>query len=401
MQTKSKTEIRIPILDGLRGVAIALVMAVHFMPDYQMDNRFFEWIKKAFHAGWVGVDLFFVLSGFLITNILLKTKDLPSTAKIFYARRALRILPLYMGALIVIFLILPLFGIGSSDPNFAIIQSHQFWYWIHGANLIALIHGFPAMQSDTVSLSHFWSLAVEEHFYLIWPLLVWKLYPKTLFRVALALIIIPLAIRLGLANYAIGQGGDLWRGILVQSPIRFDALAMGSILAIHYQANGLRIDPKLKPVAWALIALAFSILTVAFFILKGLWPGHILFSTIGLTLILLAFGSWIVLLLSSPNPKAFPAVLINNKPLRFLGKYSYGIYVLHGVLGPWMNYLIQPEKLPEHLGSPMLAAIVCIVFKSAFSITAALISWHILEYPFLKLKRHFSYTSPTTKMPEI
>src|ERR1700754_1405880 len=106
--TKDLSKPHIAVLDGIRGIAVLLVLLFHFLPDIAMQSRTSEWFKKIFTTGgWVGVDLFFVLSGFLITGILLRSKRSSNFFTTFYVRRTLRIFPLYYGALLIIFVILP------------------------------------------------------------------------------------------------------------------------------------------------------------------------------------------------------------------------------------------------------------------------------------------------------
>src|SRR5258706_10368119 len=174
-------------LDGLRGIANLMVLMVHFYQRTLMEgiNPIFRIpLARIVGAGAYGVELFFVLSGFLITGILLDTKNKPGAFIKFYARRFLRIFPLYYGALAVVFLLLPRFI--EFDKGANEISSHQIWLWTYFANWPST--KFIWDDSNLFLLGHFWSLSVEEHFYLLWPSVVFLCSNRALLRTCLALI---------------------------------------------------------------------------------------------------------------------------------------------------------------------------------------------------------------------
>jgi peptidoglycan/LPS O-acetylase OafA/YrhL len=144
-----------PALDGLRGIAILLVVLFH---NFRAFNYFF--------FGWLGVDLFFVLSGFLITDILLNTVGSPHFLRNFFMRRMLRIFPLYYLVLIIFFIAFPLLGLYKQELQF--YQDHQSWFWFYLQNWLLSTDSSPRGGA----LDHFWSLAIEEQFYIIWPLII-------------------------------------------------------------------------------------------------------------------------------------------------------------------------------------------------------------------------------------
>src|SRR2546427_8382575 len=170
-----------PVLDGLRGVAVLLVLLIHAIwgPLRPATASIDVVVRAVAYAGWMGVDLFFVLSGFLITGILLDTRGQPGWWPNFIARRALRIFPLYYGALTVLFVLLPRLA-RWSEPQFTTLQANQTWYWTYTVNLLAAL---TQGRGTPLSTLHFWSLSVEEQFYLIWPLIVWACKPRSLLRV--------------------------------------------------------------------------------------------------------------------------------------------------------------------------------------------------------------------------
>src|SRR4030095_2778309 len=141
-----------PALDGLRGLAILLVILYH---NFSFINHFF--------FAWLGVDLFFVLSGYLITSILLNSVNSPHYLKNFYAKRVLRVFPLYYLSLIIFLIIFPLLGIYKSELKYYV--DNQLWFWFYLQNWL-LSFNFPTTGNF---LNHFWSLGVEEQFYLAWP----------------------------------------------------------------------------------------------------------------------------------------------------------------------------------------------------------------------------------------
>ena len=155
-----------PGLDGLRGIAVLLVVAVHFFPQFKMSNWAESWLAKIPENGWTGVDLFFVLSGFLITGILIDASDKPHRFRNFYMRRVLRIFPLYLGVLVVVLWLIPDVT-GLELPP--IIRTNQAWLWFHLSNVKMVLENDYIFNTGWVNLAHLWTLAVEEHFYLVWP----------------------------------------------------------------------------------------------------------------------------------------------------------------------------------------------------------------------------------------
>src|SRR4051812_26234940 len=154
----------VPALDGIRGLAILLILAYHFTLGMTGRGIAVRLIAKLTSTGWCGVDLFFVLSGFLITGILWNAKESPHRFRNYYVRRALRIFPLYYAAIAIVFAALPF--IATRVGGFEGIHGTGAWLGLYGTNILVALRGqwFP--------LSHFWSLAVEEHFYLFWPAVV-------------------------------------------------------------------------------------------------------------------------------------------------------------------------------------------------------------------------------------
>jgi peptidoglycan/LPS O-acetylase OafA/YrhL len=383
---------RIPVLDAVRGIAIILVLLVHFTPDYLMPNRPLEWAKKLMFTGWTGVDLFFVLSGFLITDILLRVRNTPHWIRNFYWRRALRILPLYLGTLAIVFGVLPWFVPSGRDPAFDAMQSTQGWYWVHAANVNVLLHGFVSTSSATVSLGHLWSLAVEEHFYLLWPFLVARLSEKRLLPTLLGIIGLAIALRIT-ALFTLTE--PTLSGAYVQLFTRMDGLSCGALLCVLFHRF-----PTTTLRRWSLILLPLlgTIFLTDFFLEKGLWVGSHFTRIPGFTLLAVFYASLVVVLLTDA-PTAPLRRVVDNAALRFFGKYSYGLYVIHAAMGPTLDRWIPAQTILAQVHSPVLASVVCIGAKTAVSIVLALLSWHILEAPCLRLKDRFDYSKSRAPAP--
>jgi peptidoglycan/LPS O-acetylase OafA/YrhL len=229
-------------LDGLRGLAILLVLCVHFIGDAQPSSAIERAVVKLANYGIWGVDLFFVLSGFLITGILYDAKGAPHYLRDFYARRTLRIVPLYYGVLFVLFVVLP--SLPSVYPSgLAESGQHQAWLWSYGTNIYLALAKAWALPY----VSHFWSLAVEEHFYLVWPLVVLVATRRGLLRACVAISGLALALRCGLS---LAGAGDV--ALVVLTPCRLDALCIGAFLAIAVRSIGLeRVARLARP--WLLV----------------------------------------------------------------------------------------------------------------------------------------------------
>ena len=218
---------QIPALDGLRGVAILLVL-FHHQTLLRLDGSGVDpWFGRLFHVGWCGVDLFFVLSGFLITGLLLDAKGGPHYFRNFYARRTLRIFPLYYAVVFFSLVILPNLPEGilpaQKAQSFGRIEGDEIWYWTYLSNYSIAAAG--QWRHGILDVS--WSLAIEEQFYLLWPLLVAKLGRGALWRLCAGLILLAPACRLAL----LAAGADELAPYVL-TPARIDTLAIGASLAL-------------------------------------------------------------------------------------------------------------------------------------------------------------------------
>jgi peptidoglycan/LPS O-acetylase OafA/YrhL len=307
----------IPVLDGVRGMAIFMVLLFHFWQSlgaYHFSPRVARILTLA-SIGQKGVDLFFVLSGFLITGILLRTKGSPHYFKNFYIRRGLRIFPLYFA---VVFGCL-IAGCWFSLPQ---LQWHNtWWYLFYLQNFGSTFWGLSNRW-----LGHFWSLAVEEHYYLLWPLVVLLFNRRKLVVISLSLIIGAILMRI----ICLTAGLDVFSFTLC----RMDTLAFGSLLAIlftshiHWQTAVRWTRNLALPVA----GVAFA----SFFILSG--TGNPILQAVKYTLFALLCAFVIVLALSPGSWNLAPRIFSWHW-LRGMGKTSYAMYVFHPFI-----YGLRPLK---------------------------------------------------------
>lgn len=351
-----------PTLDGLRGVAILLVVLYHnfaFIP--------------VFNYGWLGVDLFFVLSGFLITDILLHTRDTRNYFKNFYIRRILRIFPLYYLSLLLFLIILPSFSNFPLDVSY--YQKHQWWFWTYLQNW-TLIFDYDG---HAVALNHFWSLAVEEQFYLVWPFIIilFNKPGRTLLFCLIALVTVILA-RLYIWNHREAFPSYQWLFLFT----RIDGLLIGSMLAVIYRANP---DLLHKYSTYLILFLAGVNFGIYFLDKEINFP---VWAVVGYTTFAIIFALLVYESIRSGN-KAFNFIF-NNPVLHFLGKYSYGFYIFHWpvflLAQPYCNSLAGQWFTPGSLSYQLFSAVLATLAGLAVSV----IVFHLFEKHFLKLKKRFT-----------
>ncbi|HIF94901.1 MAG TPA: acyltransferase [Myxococcales bacterium] len=360
---------RIPALDGLRGLAILLVMVFHAL-DIQLDAIPFPAIHAIAISGWSGVSLFFVLSGFLITGILLDLNPVRRSLGHFYARRALRILPLYYVTLFIFFYLIP----RESFPQMAWHDDREILYWTFLQNWAMAARGSFL---NAPNLNHLWSLNIEEQFYLFWPLLVFGLRRRRLLWLCGGLVVGCLGLRvLLLVNDA------PWVPIYIMTITRMDDLAVGAAIAcILRSPNGLQsILPVARVVGGlcAIYVLTAMVMTGGF-LLRSDWT-----LTVGFSVASLGFGSALVGVLSAQSGGLATRIL-SNSILRAFGKYSYALYVVHLPIVIWL--MVPNGANAGWSGTALYLWHLGVTIALSFAV--AFISWHVLEYPFQKLKSRF------------
>jgi peptidoglycan/LPS O-acetylase OafA/YrhL len=313
------------------------------------------------------VDLFFVLSGFLITRILLGSRSSHRYYFNFYARRILRIWPLYYAVLGAAYLILPLFfahfrQTDAPYPAGYYVVFVQNWF-------------LPLMGSGLLGVT--WSLAVEEQFYLLWPFVVRSLSPRSLYRLLIAVLLACPVLRLIAAS-----AGISWQSVYIGTPYRADAIAAGALIAVLHH-EGVRIY------RFSLAALGLG--SVAAAAVLATTHGHRMNSPLIFSANALLFGGALGLALSTGSQSLFRRVL-RLRPLTFTGEISYGIYLLHGFVLTAYG-MPSVRRLLGRIGTPFLHDSVVLAVGLGLSYLVAWISWATLERPVLRLKDYF-YEDP-------
>lgn len=379
-------------LDGVRGLAIFLVLLHHFPPLLEPTGLGAKVIKRVCGLGWVGVDLFFVLSGFLITRILLASRsEKTGYFKRFYMRRTLRIFPLYYATILFVVWVVPLLFTLSGE-SVALLGERGRWLLIYAQNIVIAARGDWAFSSAQINMNHFWSLAVEEHFYLVWPALVFFSSRRALTRVSVAILVLAPVLRFALVRSSVGN-----IAAFVLTPCRIDSMAIGGLLALAETDERARASlARLAPYA-GIGALALFV-PVALRS-RSFEPMEPLIATLGFSLLAIASASLLAHLVFSQESRLTAA--FQSRPLMTLGKYSYGLYVLHFVLRAPISALLEARGWPALMHSEVLAWAAYFVIATAASFGAALVTWTLIEKPALALKRYFEPRAQVSRaLPE-
>jgi len=364
----------LPALDGLRGLAVVLVLAHNFdiiaLPSGPVEHV----IDLALNIGWIGVQLFFVLSGFLITRILLQTQNSANYYSAFFGRRVLRIFPLYYSALLVAFVVLP--WLGQASAGLAHDQAQQAWLWLYLSNWSGLLnfesHVFP----------HFWSLAIEEQFYLLWPLLVHRRNASQVLRLCLVIAVVSPTVRVAM----------LWQHAEVESiytytVCRMDALALGAAVAALLQLPGAADHwyTRRDKLAWGALALwaAGALAT------HGYPRSSPLGQTLGYSWLACAFAVAVLAAACTGRPGSevpWWERALKTEPLRTLGKYSYAMYVFHKPLHDWIGKPVL-RHFALVTAPSSTNAVAYFLIATLTTLAAAVVSYHSFEKHFLVMKR--------------
>ena len=362
------SKVHLPALDGVRAIAILMVIVYHSLNGLPGMTFAQNVLMRLTSQGWLGVDLFFILSGFLITGILMDARESPHALRNFYARRVLRIVPVY--ALFVMFSLWLAGPLGTSSAN-EVVQLHQTqaWYWTYSLNILIALRNWSAITFPT---GHLWSLAVEEQFYLLWPLAVLLMSPLMLRRTALGCIVGAELCRL--AFVLAGADGQV---NFVLLPTRMDTLAAGAFLACAYRDKALWSRVLRARQSLSLLALVLVLATILY---RHTIDNQESFEQLVFFPAAVALGFVIVASAAAGN------AWLSNRTLGFIAKISYGMYVWHLVV---MRLILTKVSAPE-TGAPQAWWAFYAVMAGgtiAGTLLAATLSWHLVERPFLALKR--------------
>jgi peptidoglycan/LPS O-acetylase OafA/YrhL len=358
---------RVLELDGFRAFAVLMVFVHHLFYGWPTPAlpRIPGLIRAVLSHGWLGVDLFFVLSGFLITGILIDSREKDHYFRNFYTRRILRIVPLYLTCIVIMYFIYP--GAGAYF-RLSLLYLANFSYFFG----VRVPHG-PGV---------FWSLAIEEHFYLVWPLVVRFLNRYWLLGLTLLLVLGTPVLR-GVCVHA-GMNPEL--EIYPYSFFRFDGLALGAMLAIWVRSGYYSRSSAWK-VAAVLLGAALLILIVGLpFGITG--AKTVAGSAFHYTQAEFIFAGFMALALAYRG-SAFTAFL-RGRALGITADLSYCIYLIHLTVGDFYYRVLHFLHFDDvaRLGSwPSLLVRIAVITAVTFGLAA--LSKKFLEDPFLRLKRYF------------
>lgn len=346
----------IPALDGLRGLAVLAVMVHHLVPNLQSFR-----LEKVADFGWIGVDLFFVLSGFLITGILVDSKGQSNYFQGFYWRRILRIWPVYYGLVLLVYLIGPHLRLAANWH----ISSYSPWIYVF------FLQNILIPDWGIYPLTPTWSLAIEEQFYLIWPLAVRFLSTRIL-KACLIVILLLSPVARGVSIHF----GTTWHFVYTLPWLRLDGLAIGGLIAILLR------EPAFDSNKWKQYvkgALAVSAIAAAVTLwrhalplsgLESIWIYSWLALTFGATLFLGVVGK--------------PIAIFEARWLRYVGEISYGLYLLHTPVFAFVNVVGRHVHATGRVFDFEMIAM-----KLILVMIMASVSWFAMESPVLKLKKYF------------
>jgi peptidoglycan/LPS O-acetylase OafA/YrhL len=358
-----------PAIDGLRAFAVIAVVLFHIAWPLSQDSasqRLHVWSLVS--HGWIGVDLFFVISGFLITGILLDSKGSLHYFRNFYIRRALRIWPLYYAVVFAVLFIYP-----HIHPNGSLVHQPAPWYCY-----AFYLQNFTALQNRLLGVT--WSLAVEEQFYVAWPLVVMLLSRKNLAR-----LITSLMLAAPLFRFLLHFDYPVW------TFCRMDGILAGSLLALWLRSADVSAF-RLRTVATCLLLVGGIGSVWLFSAASQNGESSILvysFLALGFSG-LVCFAAFDQML-----PRPFRRVL-EHSWVRYVGKISYAIYLFHRIVHQVLVFALYRLRIPLRREIASQDA-VFVMLELVVVIAAASCSWWFFERPILSLKRHFDYWSSPTK----
>lgn len=376
---------RVPVLDGIRGIAVLLVLVFHFW-EFGTTTGTSLWERAyagAAGMGWAGVDLFFVLSGFLITGILYDSRGSRHYYQVFYGRRTVRIFPLYYASLALFFWIIPflLVRMHHTDLAEAHLGPHaKLFSWTYLVNWYEGAKGFNVL---SLPLQPFWSLAIEEQFYLAWPFLVLTLGRRRLMGLCLGLMAFGFAARAACYGMHLPYAAYMW------TLCRADSLAVGALVALSARNPQ---DWKTL-VKWArLLALPAICGVIAIRLLNPdctTGPGsspNFFMGTFAISLLGIFFASCLAMAVCLQRG-SFMHQFLGSPFLRFFGKYSYCMYICNVPIVVFFSKAgLNGDRLFHLLHNKLLAILALNGVAFAVTIGVSLASWNLFEKQWLKLK---------------
>ena len=371
---------RFPALDGIRALAVTAVFLAHYGGGGTHGGTLLRFLNAVREYGTIGVDLFFVLSGFLITGILYDTRADSRFFQRFFGRRTVRIFPIVYLLFAVLALLTPIVG--------------YEWRWGHLYFLVYLGNFFGNRDFSlyslvstvhpyaTATLSHLWSLCVEEQFYLLWPIAVWAIADRVkLLWTSVGLSAVSVLLRLAAVLFLTPDTAERW--IVRTLPFRLDSLLIGAILALLLRGPAAdQVQRACKSIFVAGVA--------GLAVIKTFSPSYLSPWVLTLGLLCTAVAS-MGLIGATLRRQSIAFRIFHWGPARILGKYSYGFYVWHLV---WQQaFILLLSKLFFKTHSTAISGLIEVPLAFVASFLLAKLSYDLFEVRFLKLKHYFEYDS--------
>lgn len=367
---------RILPLDGLRGFSLLFIVTFHSL--IVANPTYVDWFGLV-SWGHATLDIFFVLSGFLITAILLKAKGSVGYFRNYLTRRALRIFPAYFVVIGLIFIVLPHFSEVFYNSS---TREEWLWYALYLQNVKTSLEGWP----EYWYIAHLWSMSVEEQFYLLWPFAVAWLNRKQLIRLCVVIMGVSL-----LCKAIIMLIGDPGKFAHTSTLTRMGAIAMGAILASVERSTLARILPYR---GW--IILAATALYFVFIIVQPTIINNGVGRLIAFMVSILVPALVIALIVLNRLPQLMQRIL-SHPILLSMGTLSYGAYLLHYPIAGLLYEHNADWLVPAMNNSPNLVGLMFTLIVFFVTLSAAKLMYHLIELPALKAKRHVSYLAPPIK----
>jgi peptidoglycan/LPS O-acetylase OafA/YrhL len=350
----------LPELDGVRAIAIGMVLIVHCV--IVPKQGLIAWVlRQTLLNGGYGVDLFFVLSGYLITSILLRAKPRPHYFRNFYARRFLRIFPLYYAIILLLAACSRWLPFGPMDP---------VWPYVLYVSNLSMVFTLR----EWVPLGHTWSLAIEEQFYLVFPIMVlWTGRVRLRFLLWSVILVTPL-IRVITSTQLFPAASAF------ATFCRLDVLAMGALIALEFDGRTEISDRAARTLRLAFFS--FAAASIILWLTKQFDFRKVFFNAAGLTIIDVTAALFLCVVLTAPGK--WLAGMLRQPAAVAMGRISYGLYLIHY---PVLK-IVQAKVVARTADTWIRTAAIAATTLSA-TIVLAILSWYLFERPVLRLKKRF------------